>query len=379
MRVDAMPREWDVVVVGAGVAGALSALHVSRHGLRVLLVEKSAWPRNKVCGGCLNAAAIRALAAAGVELDEGRAYTRMRLACRGRTADFPLPAGLAISRRRLDATLVAHAIAAGACFVSGTRATLGAATRHGRQVQLKSGPASSTITARVVLDCGGLASRLLPELVWRIAPRARIGMGGSVRDVPAWYRPGSIHMACAANGYVGLVRAEDGSATIAAALDPAWCAGVGGPAHAIAEIFHSARFPPCDALRATRFGGTPHLTRMRRALGAERVLVLGDAAGYVEPFTGEGMAWAIADAAAVAPLAREAVAHWSDGIVARWGSLHARNVRARQRVCQGVSRVLRRPRLLAAALPAMDAAPALVAPLSAWLNRDFRPTTAVRR
>jgi flavin-dependent dehydrogenase len=378
MRLDGMPREWDVVVVGAGIAGAVSALHVSRYGLRVLLVEKSAWPRDKVCGGCLNAAAMRALAAAGVELDEGRGYTRMRLACRGRTADFPLPKGLAISRRSLDASLVEHATGAGACFVSGTRATLGATTRHGREVRLKSGPASSTILARVVLDCSGLAGRLSPEVEWRIAPRARIGLGTSVRDVPAWYRPGAIHMACAEQGYAGLVRAEDGSANIAAALDPAWCAGVGGPAHAIAEIFRSARFPPCDALHAARFGGTPHLTRTRRALGAERVLVLGDAAGYVEPVTGEGMAWAIADAAAVAPLVREAVAHWSDGIVARWSASHARNVRARQRVCHGVSRVLRRPRLLAAALPVMDAAPALMAPLSAWLNRDFRPTATVR-
>lgn len=377
MRPDKLPREWDVVVVGAGVAGALAALHLARSKLRVLLVEKLQWPREKVCGGCLNAAALRALAAAGVVLKDGCDYTRMRLACRTRAAELPLPKGLAISRKRLDAMLVELATRAGARFVSDTRASLGDVTLHGREVLLKTGTATSSITAKVVLDCGGLASRLLPEIPWRIAPRARIGVGASVRDVPAWYRPGVIHMACARHGYVGLVRAENGTINIAAALDPAWCADVGGPDHAIARLLDSAGFPAIAELHDAHWHGTPHLTRTRIALGAERVLILGDAAGYVEPFTGEGMAWAIADAAAVAPLMREAVAHWDHSIVARWSTLHVRNVRARQRVCRGVSKLLRRPRLLGAALPVVNAAPAVISPLSAWLNRDFRLSTTV--
>ncbi|HEX7129234.1 MAG TPA: FAD-dependent monooxygenase [Rhodanobacteraceae bacterium] len=379
MSFDELPREWDVVAVGAGVAGAVAALHLARSKLRVLLVEKSAWPREKTCGGCLNAAALHALADAGIELDEGRAYARMRLVCGGRFAGLPLPRGLAISRKRLDALLVEHAIRAGARFVPETRASLGEAGRYGREVLLKSGAASSATIARVVLDCSGLAGRLQLDVGWRIAPHARIGVGASVRDVSAWYGPGAIHMACAAHGYVGLVRAEDGIANVAAALDPEWCGETGGPARAISEILAGAGLPAIRHLREVHWRGTPHLTRVRRALGAERVLALGDAAGYVEPFTGEGMAWAIADAAAVVPLVCEAVADWSDGIIARWGALHARNVRARQRVCRGVSRVLRHPRLLAAALPMLDAAPALVLPLSKWLNRDFGPSTMVHR
>lgn len=379
MSPDELPRDWDVVVVGAGVAGAVSALHLARSGLRVLLAEKSRWPREKACGGCLNAAALHALAAAGVELNAGREYARMRLACGGRVAGFPLPQGLAISRKRLDALLVEYAIRAGAGFVSGMRASLREMTKHGRKVLLKSGARNFAITARVVLDCGGLASRLLPEIEWEVAPSVRIGVGASARGVPPWYRAGVIHMACAARGYVGLVRAEDGITNIAAALDPEWCSNIGGPSQAIAEILGSAGFPGIDNLRDVHWRGTPHLTRWRRALGAERVLILGDAAGYVEPFTGEGMAWALADAAAATSLVRDAVADWDDGIVARWSALHARNVRTRQRVCRGVSKILRRPRLLGAALPAMNALPAVVSPISAWLNRDFRLTATVHR
>lgn len=374
-----LPREWDVVVVGAGVAGAMSALHLARSDLRVLLVEKSAWPREKVCGGCLNAAALHALSGAGVEWANQREYAHMRLACGGREAEFPLTRGVAISRKRLDAILVEHAMRAGACFVSETRASLGATTQDSREVVLRTGSSRFAITARVVLDCGGLASRLLPDLPWDIAHDARIGVGASVRDMPAWYRAGVIHMACAAHGYVGLVRAEDGITNVAAALDPEWCREVGGPASAIAQVLDSVGFPAIENLPDLQWHGTPHLTRTRAALGAERVLILGDAAGYVEPFTGEGMAWAMADASAVTPLVREAVANWNDGIGVRWSALHARNVRARQRVCRGVSRMLRRPRLLGAALPVMNAAPALVSPLSAWLNRDFSLGTAVHR
>lgn len=376
---DELPRAWDVVVVGAGVAGAVGALHAARSGLHVLLIEKSPWPREKVCGGCLNAAALHALADAGIELHDGLRYARMRLACGGRIAEFPLPEGLALSRKRLDALLVGHAIRAGASFVSDTRASLGDATQHGREVLLKSGATSCTIFARVVLDCSGLASRLLSEVGWQVPARARIGVGTCRGNAPAGYRPGVIHMACAAHGYVGLVRAEDGSANIAAALDPEWCSEIGGPRRAVAEILAAVGFPAIENLRDLHWRGTPHLTRTRRALGAERVLILGDAAGYVEPFTGEGMAWAIADAAAVTPLVREAVANWAGDIVVRWSALHARNVHARQRVCRGVSKLLRRPRLLTAALPAMNAAPALVSPISAWLNRDFRLTATVNK
>jgi len=372
MDPDELPREWDVVVVGAGIAGAMGALHLARIGLRVLLVEKSAWPRAKACGGCLNAAALRALASSGIELREGSTYHGMRLYCLGHMASLPLPPGIAISRTRLDAMLVQQAIDAGVRFVPVTRATLERPTRHGRRLVLRNPSASCVIEARVVLDCGGLATRLVPDPEWRIAPRARIGVAATLPEAPAAYASGIIHMACAAQGYVGLVRAENGMTNIAAALDPVRCHEAGGPAAAVTEILRAEGLPALQNLHRQDWRGTPRLTRMRRQPGAQRrVLILGDAAGYVEPFTGEGMAWAIADAAAVLPFAREAVACWTDDLTARWSARHRRMLRARQRVCRGISGLLRRPSLLAAALPLLERAPAMAMPLTAWLNRDL--------
>ncbi|MGH8146806.1 MAG: NAD(P)/FAD-dependent oxidoreductase [Rhodanobacteraceae bacterium] len=378
MDPDELPREWDAVVVGAGIAGAMSALHLARTGLRVLLVEKSAWPRAKTCGGCLNAAAIRALASSGIELCEGSAYNGMRLHCLGRVAHLPLPPGVAISRMRLDAMLVEHAIGAGVRFVPATRATLDGLTRHGRRVALRNPSTRCDVEARVVLDCGGLATRLLPDPDWRIAPRARIGVAATLPEAFVRHDPGVIHMACAAQGYVGLVRAENGVVNIAAALDPVRCHEAGGPAAAVMEILRAEKLPAMENLHRLDWRGTPRLTRMRRRPGAERrVLILGDAAGYVEPFTGEGMAWAIADAAAALPFAREAVACWTDDIAERWSARHRRMLRARQRVCRGISGLLRHPSLLAVTLPLLDRAPAVSAPLTAWLNRDLEGTAMV--
>lgn len=372
MDPDDLSRQWDVVVVGAGIAGAMSALLLARVRLRVLLVEKSAWPRAKACGGCLNAAAVRALASHGIELHEGNTYHAMRLYCLGRSAHLPLPSGVAISRMRLDAILVGHAVEAGVCFVSATRARLGRCMRHGRRVILHHASTRCTVEARVVLDCGGLATRLLPDAGWRIAPHARIGIAATLPETPPGYGPGAIHMACAAQGYVGLVRADEGTATVAAALDPLRCHEAGGPAAVIMEILRAENLAAPQDLRRLEWRGTPRLTRSRRRLDAERrVLTLGDAAGYVEPFTGEGMAWALADAAAVLPFACEAVACWSDAVTERWSTRHRRVLHARQHVCRGISGLLRHPALLAATLPLLDRVPAVALPLTAWLNRDL--------
>lgn len=383
MPLDNLARNWDVVVVGAGVAGAAAALRSARAGLRVLLVEKSRWPRDKACGGCLNAAALREFERLGVRRvaeSSGIPYAAMRLAARGREAAFPLPRGLAVARRRLDAALAECAAAAGARFVTETRASLGSTDTVAREVLLRRGACEITVRAVLVLDCGGLAGRLSRQATagdLEVAPDAYIGVGTSVQAAPPFYRSGTIHMACGRRGYVGLVDAGGERCNVGAALDPSWAKRTGGPAAAISAILAEAGFPRFDALREARWHGTPRLTCRRRRLGSERVFILGDAAGYVEPFTGEGMAWALADAAAVAPLVEAAIVDWRDDLVTEWSAERKAANRARRRVCRDVSRFLRHPGWLAAGLPLVAAAPMTVAPLTARLNRGLKPDAPV--
>lgn len=369
-----LQQDWGVVVVGAGVAGAVAAWCLARRGATVLLADKAEWPRDKACGGCVNAAALHALATLGLQLPAalGRPYGRMQLAARGRQASFALPVGRAVSRRRLDQVLVTAAIRAGARFAPATHVALADhSDSAGRWLELRQGSELHAVRARVVLACDGLGSRVLGDSA-EIAADSRIGVGAVIAGAPPAYRTGIIYMACADNGYAGLVRVEDGGLNVGAALDPAWVKHVGGPAAAVGCTLESAGLPAIDALDDAHWRGTPQLTRRHRRLGGERLLALGDAAGYVEPFTGEGMAWAIAAAAAIEPLALAAVAGWCDDLVDAWTARHRDLVHSRQQACRSIARVLRRPGLIAGAVGLAAAAPIVAAPLTAWLNRDFK-------
>jgi menaquinone-9 beta-reductase len=70
----------------------------------------------------------------------------------------------------------------------------------------------------------------------------------------------------------------------------------------------------------------------------------------VEPFTGEGIAWALAAGRAIAPVAVRAIARWEPRLGSEWQALHGRVVRRRQAICRAAAAVLRRPRVARAAL-----------------------------
>lgn len=97
------------------------------------------------------------------------------------------------------------------------------------------------------------------------------------------------------------------------------------------------------SLESQRWQLTPALTRRARRLAGERFLLLGDAAGYVEPFTGEGMAWALSAGAAVAPFVEDAQDAWTSDLEQRWERRMEDLTVNRQRLCRLLSTVLRQP------------------------------------
>jgi len=148
------PPDWDVIVLGAGPAGALAAHQLSRHRLRVLLVEKRAFPRWKVCGSCLNGVALRALGEAGLDhlVDDlgGVPLARLRLGLQGHRLELGLPLGQSLSRARLDLALSEAAVAAGAVLHLHTEASVAGPCPGGRRVLLRSGDERQITSARVV-------------------------------------------------------------------------------------------------------------------------------------------------------------------------------------------------------------------------------------
>lgn len=402
----AAQRSWDVIVIGAGPAGATAAYELARRSLRVLLVDKSAFPRPKVCGCCLNCQALALLQTRGLGhvIKNQRAVPLHRavLAASGHRAVFSLPTGVALSREALDMGLVAAAVESGANFLPGTTATLGDVTSSSRKVLLRSDEVEVEAEAAVVLAADGLGSRLSQTrkerasegcerpgsdgqtssnfwirpgrlhapLAIRLRTRkdSRIGAAVITKDGPSFYQPGTIYMACGTGGYVGLVRLEDDRLNIAAAFDPEVLKDARHAGRLATRILNEACLPPLPNLADLHWKGTPSLTHHASSMADERLFILGDAASFVEPCTGEGITWALRAAVAVAPLAERAVRAWNPSLKAQWTTTFEREVDRRQIICRLTAAVLRRPRLAAWAVRLLAWLPSLSQPVLRQLN-----------
>jgi flavin-dependent dehydrogenase len=377
-------RLWDVVVVGAGPAGSLAARELARRGASVLLVDRARFPRYKVCGGCLNPRALRQLEKAGLG---GLTHqlgaiplTRLRLGAAGRHADVPLPTGAGISRESFDSALVRAAIHVGAQFLPGTTAAVLPLARGAerRRIRLRHASRDELVEARIVLAAGGLGSKLEEspaeadgQLARPWEPDSRVGAGVMLARPGPGYEPGTIYMACGEEGYVGQAIMEDGRVDMAAALDPLAVKRAGGTGELAAAILERSGFPAYAGLASLAWKGTPHLTRHAPQLGAERLFVLGDAAGYIEPFTGEGMAWALAGAGLVAPLALRGARHgWDPELLVRWRGAYHRKVTRRQIICRITADLLRRPIATQVMVRTLSFAPFLSRPVLGIMYRD---------
>lgn len=369
----AAARTWDVAVIGAGPAGALAAYQIACRGHSVLLVDKADFPRSKVCGSCLNGHALAVLRETGLgrlpaALD-AISLQRFVLACGGRRAYLGLPCGVALSREVFDAALVTAAVDAGADFLPLTQAVSSRITDSTRTLVLRQPVQRAEVRARVLLAASGLtgASLLVPDRHPNVRLGSRLGVSLLLPDGPRFYEPGTIYMACARTGYVGVVRVEDNRLNLAAALDPS-CLRKGAAVQAQA-LLASAGLPIIPAMLAESWRGTPALTRRPAAVAAERGFVLGDAAGYIEPFTGEGIGWALASAQAVVPLVCRGVNRWEMYLAAEWTRVYRRSIPPRQWLCRALAAALRRPWLSRALVEVLALAPALSVPFVRSLNR----------
>jgi 2-polyprenyl-6-methoxyphenol hydroxylase-like FAD-dependent oxidoreductase len=364
---------WDVIVIGAGPAGAVTARELARSGRTTLLVDRQPFPRAKVCGGYLNGQAVSVLRSLGLgdALAEARPVPLRQFVLQAsrQRAELELQSGVVVDRAEFDAALVRAAVRCGADFLPEHRATLAAdADSHlgVREVQLcRGGGAPRTVRGRAIVAADGLGHpclQRLPEFECCTDPLSRIGLGITFADDSPAYQIGVIYMAVSGEGYVGLVRTAPGQLNLAGALDPTAVKAWGDPAKAVSSVLEKAGLPRIASLPIDGWRGTPALTRCSARLASSRVFLVGDAAGYVEPFTGEGMAWAISSASTAAPYITQGLVGWDDRIARDWEVTQRRRMQHNQLACRVLALALRKPLITKIAVGVLARLPALARP-----------------
>ena len=298
-------RRVDVLVVGAGPAGSATAIHLARSGATVLLADRARFPRDKACGGGVTGRALRQVPCDITPVVERAVNTfELRLHHRRhfrRTSAEPLI--LMTQRRRLDAYLAEQAVAAGARFLDSARVEQIAIGEDGVSATV----GRESVTADFLVGADG-ANGIVAKAAGLDAGIERgIALEGNVPwsllDERRFASTAVVEIGAPAGGYGWLFPKGDHANL-----------GVGGWAtegpNLRRHLARLARAYGVDPGAITDLHG--HRLPMRR-IGAsipasDRVILVGDAAGLVDPLSGDGMyeAFVSARLAAEAIIAGEA-------------------------------------------------------------------------
>lgn len=363
---------FDVLVVGSGPSGASAAYHLSAHGLSVALVEKSSFPREKVCGDGLTPRAVKAVIDMGIDpLGEG--FVRadgLRVYGRRVTLNMPWPTlsdwpGYALVRTRhdFDELLARRAVQAGATLMERTEATtplmdrgwvaganlrelseeegaevvatVGAGAESGgagtapavvaRRVPRGSLPPTREVRARFVLAADGASSRFAGQVGVRRDPTRPMGIAArryyhmarpQIPMLEAWLDlwEGADIMP----GYGWIFPLQGDVVNVGAGILNTFKGFKDMSARRTFEIFAKMLPPEWGISEESAIGpiksGPLPMGFSRRPLAQPGMLVVGDAAGMVNPFNGEGISYAMETGQMAAELVHDALATGKPGL-----------------------------------------------------------------
>jgi menaquinone-9 beta-reductase len=346
----------DVVIAGAGPAGSVAATVLARAGARVLVLDRARFPRPKLCGDSVNPGAMAILRRLGLAsaADEGLPIGGMIVTSERVEVDGAYPAldGRSISRRDLDFALVQAAASAGAEVREGTlvEGPLRDARGWVAGVRVKRDGRVCELRARMVLAADGRYSRIARALGMQRTARGpqRWAVGAYYEQVTGLRARGEMHVR--AGHYIGVAPLPGGLANACVVTaNRGWLAD---PAALLARVLGT------DVRLAPRFANARAVTAPvclgplgveATAAGTDGLLLAGDAAGFIDPMTGDGLRFAFEGAELAAVHALEALEHGPEGA-------HLRLAESRRRAFAAKWRFNRALRTLVSSSAAVSAA-----------------------
>ena len=363
--------ETDVLVVGAGPGGSATAYHLARHGIDVTVVDKAAFPREKVCGDGLTPRSVAAMLRMGIDPDQPgfERVLGLRVHSRSATIDLPWPElsswpgyGLVMPRLDFDAMLAERAKKAGARIMELTEAT-GPIQEDG---WVRGGivrPADDRdaepveIRARYTVAADGAASRFAkPAGVQR---DASLPLGIAARRYyRSPYHPGPWFESwldlwegdMLLPGYGWLFPVAGGQLNLGAGLLNTFKNFKEVSAQRLFDAFATmlpAGWEIDDEHAEGRvLSGPLPMGMNRKPPAVPGLLLIGDAAGVVNPFNGEGIAYAIETGEMAAEILHEALVTDRPGLTMMYPTMLRERYGDYFRIGRGFARVVGRPAIM---------------------------------